>query len=146
VLFLLPFTLCRAQDYFTVSGLLQRNGEDYHAGKLTIKEDPAIDTLIGKYILYNMKNKGMDGFRIQVYNSSNKNAREESGKVRAEFISKFPAIISYASFERPGYYKIRAGDYRNRVEGTRDLLMVRRVFQDAILVHDIINFPDPNKK
>ena len=35
---------------------------------------------------------GMDGYRIQIYNSSNRNAREESSKARAEFISKFPDI------------------------------------------------------
>lgn len=87
----------------------------------------------------------MDGFRIQIYSSSNKNAREESAKARAEFMSKFPDIVSYASFERPGYYKIRAGDYRTRVEGTKYLLMIRKVFPDAYLVPDIINFPDQKK-
>lgn len=115
-------------------------------GKLSIQEDPAIDSLINRYILSNARINGMQGFRIQVYNSSDKNAREESGKVRAEFMSKFPDIVSYASFERPGYYKIRAGDFRSKVEGTRYLLMVRKVFPDAILVPDIINFPDLNKK
>ena len=40
----------------------------------------------------------MDGFRIQIYNSPNRNAREESGKVRAEFMSKFPDIVSYPPF------------------------------------------------
>ena len=88
----------------------------------------------------------MEGFRIQIFNSSEKNARETSGKVRAEFMSKFPDIISYASFDRPGYYKIRVGDYRTRIEGTKYLLMVRKVFPDAYLVPDVINFPDLNKK
>jgi hypothetical protein len=146
VLLTLPYMVSRGQDYFSVAGLLHRSDEDFHYGKLTIVEDPAIDSLINRYILHNSKINGMEGFRIQVYSNSNKNAREESGKVRAEFISKFPDIVSYASFEKPGYYKIRAGDFRNRVEGTRYLLMVRRAFPDAILVKDIINFPDLNKK
>lgn len=141
----MPF-ICKAQDPFSLNGLFHRNDEDYHMGKLTIEEDPAIDSLINRYILNNARINGMEGFRIQVYNSSDKNAREESGKVRAEFISKFPDIVSYASFERPGYYKIRAGDFRSKVEGIRYLLMVRKVFPDAILVPDIINFPDLNKK
>ncbi len=136
----------QAQDSFSLMSLMSRSYEGYNTGKLTIEEDPAIDSLVNRYILYNARIKGMEGFRIQVYNSSDKNAREESGKIRAEFMSKFPDLVSYASFERPGYYKIRAGDYRSRVEGTRYLLMVRRVFPDAILVPDIINFPDLNKK
>jgi hypothetical protein len=89
----------------------------------------------------------MEGYRIQIFNSSDKNAREASGKVRAEFMSKFPDIISYPPiFDRPSYYKIRVGDYRTRIEGTKYLLMVRKVFPDAYLVPDIINFPDLKKK
>jgi hypothetical protein len=146
VILTVPYMACRGQDYFSVASLFHRGEEDFHTGRLNIVENPAIDSLINRYILYNSKINGMEGFRIQVYSSSDKNAREESGKVRAEFMSKFPDIISYASFEKPGYYKIRAGDFRSRVQGTRYLLMVRRAFRDAILVPDIINFPDLNKK
>ena len=128
------------------SDLMHRNDVNSRMGKLIIEQDPRLDTLISRYILYNRKLNGMEGFRIQIFNSSEKNARETSGKVRAEFMSKFPDIISYASFDRPGYYKIRVGDYRTRIEGTKYLLMVRKVFPDAYLVPDIINFPDLNKK
>lgn len=126
--------------------LLERSGGDSNSGSLSIVQAPGVDSLIYRYILYNERLGGMEGYRIQIYSSSDKNAREESGKKRAEFISKFPDIVSYASFERPGYYKIRAGDFRTRVEGTKYLLMVRKVFPDAYLVPDIINFPDLNKK
>ena len=89
----------------------------------------------------------MEGFRIQIYNSSNRNAKEISGKVSADFMSKFPNIVSYPPiFNKPSYYKVRVGDYRTRIEGTKDLLMIRKVFPDAYLVPDIINFPDLNKK
>lgn len=146
ILLFSPYMPGLAQDSFSVTSLLHRDDEDYNMGKLTIIENPAIDSLINRYILYNSKINGMEGFRIQVYSSSNKNAREESGKIRAEFMSRFPELISYATFEKPGYYKIRAGDFRSRVEGTRYLLMVRKLYPEAILVPDIINFPDLNKK
>ena len=145
-LFIVMFTavnlICDAQDLFTTESLFRRDEEGSRMGKLTIDQDPAIDTLISRYILYNRKIDGMEGFRIQIYSSSEKNAREESGRVRAEFMSKFPEIDSYATFDKPGYYKIRAGNYRTRAEGTKYLLMVRRVFPDAYLVPDIINFQD----
>jgi hypothetical protein len=123
---------------------MTRQNSGPNSGELRIYQDPGIDSLIGRYILYNRRLNGLEGFRIQIYNSSNKNAREESGKVRAEFISKFPDIVSYASFDKPSYYKIRAGNYRSRIEGTRYLLMIRKAFPDAILVPAIINFPDKN--
>lgn len=125
--------------------LFQRNGES-HIGALSIRQSPGIDTLLTRYILSNMKLNGLEGFRIQIYSSSNRNAREESGKVRAEFISKFPQeLTSYASFAEPGYYKIRVGDFRTKAEGTKYLLMIRKVFPDAYLVPDIISFPDQIK-
>ena len=140
------FVFCNAQETGFTARLMQRQDINFHSGSLSIIQDPGIDTLIYRYILYNERLGGMEGYRIQIYNSSDKNAREESGKKRMEFVSKFPDIVSYATFDRPGYYKIRAGDYRTRIEGTKYLLMVRKVFPDAYLVPDIINFPDLNKK
>ena len=84
----------------------------------------------------------MAGFRIQIYASSNRNAREESNKAMAEFISKFPDIKPYLVFAEPGYFKIRAGDFRTKTEATRLFLLVSKEFPDAYLVPDFINFPD----
>jgi hypothetical protein len=137
--------LCLAQNRYSTTELMHRSDAGINTGNLNIYQDPRIDTLIGRYVLYNLRLNGLDGYRIQVYNSSDKNAREESGKIRAEFMSKFPDIVSYATFDRPSYYKIRAGNYRTRIEGTKYLLMIRRVFPEAILVPDIISFPDQNK-
>jgi hypothetical protein len=140
------FVLCSAQKSGLTASLLERQDRNSRMGTLDIYQDPAIDSLIHRYILYNERLDGIDGFRVQIYSSSEKNARSESGKVRQEFMTKFPDIISYASFDRPGYYKIRVGDYRTRIEGTKYLLMIRKVFPDAYLVPDVINFPDLNIK
>jgi hypothetical protein len=146
IFLVVSFDLCQAQYINSTEELLRREDSNSKMGKLNIYQDPGIDSLISRYILYNNRLNGMEGFRIQIYNSSNKNAREESGKARAEFMNTFPDIIAYPpTFERPSYYKIRVGDYRTRIEGTKYLLMVRKVFPDAILVPDIINFPDLNK-
>lgn len=138
--------LCLSQNIYSTAELMRREYAGYNTGELNIYQDPRIDSLIGKYVLYNLRLNGLEGFRIQIYNSSTKNAREESGKIRAEFMSKFPDIISYATFDKPSYYKIRVGDYRTRIEGTKHLMMIRKVFPEAILVPDIINFPNYTKK
>jgi len=144
ILIFSSFEPCSAQIRYSTAELMRR--QDAWSGDLRIYQDPGIDSLIGRYILYNIRLNGLEGFRIQIYNSSVKEAREEAGRKRAEFMDRFPGIASYPTFDRPSYYKIRVGDYRSRIEGTKDLLMIRRVFPDAILVPDIINFPDPNKK
>jgi len=147
LIFVLSFSysLCFAQNSGLTTELLERKERNPNMGNLVIYQNTAIDSLIYRYILYNKRLNGLEGFRIQIYSSSDKSARVESGKVRQEFITKFPDIISYASFDRPGYYKIRVGDYRTRIEGTKYLLMIRKVFPDAYLVPDVINFPDLNK-
>jgi hypothetical protein len=141
---------CNAQAFIKTTDLFRR--PDYRAGELNIDQKPAIDTLLSRYILASKKNRtmegtqGMEGFRIQIYYSSVRQAREESAKVRAEFINKFPDIMSYAQYQEPGYFMVRAGNFRTRIEGHKYLLMVRKEFPNAYLVPDIINFPDQEKK
>ena len=141
-----------AQPFVKTTDLFKRADGNYRAGQLKIIQDPAIDTLISRYILVNENiyrdngRYGMEGFRIQIYSSSNRNAREESNKARAEFISKFPDIVSYQLYAEPGYFKIRAGDFRTKTEATKLFLLISKEFPDAYLVPDIINFPDLNTK
>lgn len=139
-----------AQAFVKTSDLLSRNNEN--AGRLQIVQDPRVDTLISRYILMsnrvlqeNEGNYGMTGWRIQIYNSSVRNAREESNKTRAEFISKFPNIPSYQKYFEPGYFRVRVGDFRTKAEATKVLLAISRNFPNAYLVPDIINFPELNK-
>jgi hypothetical protein len=61
-------------------------------------------------------------------------------------MSKFSGIVTYQVYAEPGYFKIRAGDFRTKTEATRLFLMVSKEFPDAYLVPDIINFPDLNTK
>jgi len=69
-----------------------------------------------------------------------------SGKVQAEFISKFPDINSYQLYADPGYFKIRVGDFRTKAEAAKLFLLITKQFPDAYLVPDFINFPDLNLK
>ena len=87
----------------------------------------------------------MPGFRIQIYSNSVRSAREESAKAKAKFLSKFPDIPAYAQYQDPGYFMIRVGDYRTKIELFKDLLMIRKEFPNAYQVPDVINFPDLKK-
>jgi hypothetical protein len=140
--------ITNGQSFVKTSDLFQRSDDTFHSGHLKIFQDPAIDTLIKRYILVSENvyrdygRYGMEGFRIQIYSSSNRNAREESNKARAEFMGKFPDIVSYPLYAEPGYFKIRAGDFRTKTEATKLFLIVSKEFPDAYIVPDIINFPD----
>jgi hypothetical protein len=141
-----------AQSFVKTADIFKRPENDSNTGKLNISHDPALDTLMNRYILmskkvYEEKNYyGMSGFRIQIYASSNRNAREESNKVRADFINKFPNVVTNLLYQHPGYFKVRVGDFRTRTEATKLFLMISKQFPDSYIVPDIINFPDLNIK
>ncbi len=158
LLIILSFPACfgRAQSIVRTSDLFNRTAGNPHAGKINITEDPALDTLVSRYILAN-KNQiekngpGMEGFRIQIYSSSTRNAKEESSKANQEFLTKFPEseypnLKSYRQFAPPVYYKIRVGDFRTKTEATRLFLLISKEFPNSYLVPDFINFPDLNTK
>lgn len=145
---LISTLLVNSQGMVRTSDLFKKADVNSRSGQLNIIQDPAIDTLLNRYIL-GYKNlearngyEGMEGWRIQIYSSSNRNAREESSKVRTDFMVRFPDLNSYLLFAEPGYYKIRVGDFRTKTEATKLYLLISKAFPDAYMVPDIINFPE----
>lgn len=137
---LLMVNICGAQGFISTQTLLEDNSVSQQGGILVIDQDPAIDSLISRSILANKKN-GIPGVRIQIYYSSVRNAREESAKLRADFIGKFPEIISYIEYQEPGWYKVRVGNYRTKIEAYKDLIAIRKEFPSAYLVLTTIESP-----
>lgn len=147
--------IVRSQTFVSTSDLFKKNYSDPGSGKLNIIQNPALDTLLNRYILgfRNLEAKngysGMEGFRIQIYWKNVRNAREESNTIRALFMSKFPDITTYQLYKDPGYFIIRVGDFRTKTEATRLFVLIskEKEFKDAAyIVPDIINFPDKNTK
>lgn len=130
--FLACACLCHAQAFIETEKLFE-NTSVKNAGRLNIIQNRAVDTLISRSITGNRK-RGIQGFRIQIYYSSIRTAREEASKIRAEFISKFPEIVSYTEYQEPGWFMVRAGNYRSKIEAYKDLLLIRRVFPNAYTI------------
>jgi len=149
IILIIPFGFCSSQAFVRTADLFDRPD---NSGQLVINQNPAIDTLLSRHIFANRKvrtlegTQGMQGFRIQIYYSSVRNAREESAKARAEFMNKFPDYISYAQYQEPGWFMVRVGDYRTKTECYKELLLIRKEFPNAYLVPAVINFPDQIKK
>ncbi|MBP8959130.1 MAG: SPOR domain-containing protein [Bacteroidales bacterium] len=133
---------CNAQEFIKASYIFPVTLPEEGSGRLSINHKPGVDTLLSRYILLNKLRGGLEGFRIQIYRSSNRNAREESNKVRAQFIVDFPDIPSYIEYDKPGYFLVRVGDFRTKMEGTKTLYMIRNKYPNAYMVPCIINFPD----
>ncbi|NLN31551.1 MAG: SPOR domain-containing protein [Bacteroidales bacterium] len=146
ILFSASAACCMAQGFIRTTELMKRSDES-NAGRLTIVQDRGIDSLISRSIMANSKLRtmegtpGIQGYRIQIYYSSVRNAREESARTRAEFINKFPDVVSYVQYQEPGYFMVRVGDYRTKTELYKDLIEIRKVFPNAYHVPAVINYP-----
>jgi hypothetical protein len=146
--------IVRSQSFVRLSDLFERTDGNSKSGQLKIIQNPALDTLINRYILANQileeKNgyTGIEGFRIQIYNSSDRNAKAESGKIRQEFMSQFPDIVSDIIFAEPRYYKVRVGNFRSRTEAMKLYLIISKRFpnSEVDIIPDIINLKDLNNK
>ncbi|MGM0667028.1 MAG: hypothetical protein ACQETA_06875, partial [Bacteroidota bacterium] len=117
----------------------------YGAGRVEIKQDIRVDSLLSRHIMANEKIDGIDGYRIQIFRASGRNAREQQNEANARFISEFPDIDSYLQFDPPNYFKVRVGDYRTRHDAYPDFQRVKQVFPNAYIVSDIISYPDPER-
>jgi hypothetical protein len=143
---LLAINICEGQTFIRTADLFPKSGRGSRSGELNIIQDSGVDTLISRYVLANKLHEGeMEGFRIQIYRNSNMNAREESNKVRAEFLVAFPDIPSYAEFAAPGYFLVKVGDFRTKMEAAKSLHLIKKKYPNAYWVPCLIKFPDLNK-
>lgn len=88
-----------------------------------------------------MEKRGIHGFRVHLYMDSGNRARLSTQREQAEFEELYPDRKSYIIYEEP-YFKLRAGDFRTRLDARRFLEEIRQDYPAAYIVVDIINFPE----
>ncbi len=137
-------SMLRGQTIIPVERLI--NGQDATGGSVEIIQDPRIDTLLSRHIEANRSYNGFEGFRIQIYRGSGRDAREAANEAMSKFIEEFPGIKAYIQFDQPNYFKVRAGDYRTRNDAYPDFIIIVKKFPNAYIVNDKINFPDLDKQ
>lgn len=95
-------------------------------GLVEVKNEK-IDLLIEDYKAH----KKYFGYRIQIFSSSNN--RLEAVRAKSEFLRKFSQINSYLVYQAPNY-KVRVGDFLDRLEAKKELLLIKESFPNAFLV------------
>ena len=108
---------------------------------LQIRQDPGITDLLVRHSQMNQHKHGADGFRLEIFFSSENKAREKAEKVRNEFNLVFPDIASYLKFQTPNF-KVRIGDFRNKSKALKTKAWIASKYPNAFIVKDIIRFPD----
>ena len=142
---LLPFSLMGQEGGLSVQEIMNDGRPQYEAGRLVIVQDPALDTLVNRHILYNAKKEGVDGWRIQIYRGGHRTASDDANKVRARFMDDYPDIRTYLTFDRPNWFKVKVGDYRTREEAALVFFDIQKRYPEAYLIRDVIAFKSPVK-
>jgi hypothetical protein len=79
------------------------------------------------------------GYRVQIYNGS---SRKEAYDAQARFMNEHPDMRTYIGYTEPNY-KVRAGDFRSRMEAERLMQELRGRFTSLFIIGGKINPPKP---
>jgi len=123
-----------ADDFITK--LQKDNGE----GSVTIYQSSSVHFLHSKFVRINDNGK-IDGWRVQIYNSSGKESKEEAKEIRKEFVAEYPDMKAYTVYQPP-FFKLRVGDFRTKQEAYRFYRKILRKYPASYLVPDKIYLPE----
>ncbi|MBO4488258.1 MAG: SPOR domain-containing protein [Bacteroidales bacterium] len=101
--------------------------------------EPAIRKVQEDYISRWGKIRSVDGYRIQVMAISGANARTRMEGAKASIKAEYPALPVYATYQEP-YFRIRVGDFTNRIDAYRMLLRILPQYPSAYIIADQIEY------
>lgn len=110
------------------------------SGSLNINQDQRIESLIAKQrSLYNI-DSSFGGYRIHIFMEIGNEALKHAEEVKKQFEKSFPDIPIYLTYAEP-YFRLRAGNFRNRVEAEQCLRRIKPRFKEAFVTADMIYRP-----
>jgi hypothetical protein len=126
--------------FFIPFCLFSQNPDISKTGRLTIYQPAEVDSLLSRVYYSNIPKSTIKGFRVQIYSGSN---RIDANKVKADFLDSYVDEKIYFDYKQP-YYKVRVGDYRNKVEAQKmyQTLLLDPKFKGVLIVPDEINYPE----
>ena len=109
-------------------------------GSLNVDKDSRIENLIWKQRQLFKLDSSFSGYRIHVFMEIGNEALKHAEEVKRRFEKAFPDIPIYLTYSEP-YFRLRAGDFRNRVEAEKCLRRIKPKFKEAFVTSDMIYRP-----
>ena len=109
-------------------------------GSLHIDQDNRVDRLMKRQRDVYAVSNTMNGYRVQIFMEIGNDAIAHAEAVKGAFTSAFPELPVYLTYEQP-YYRLRVGDFRNRVEAEKYVRLIKPQFNLAFVTADVINPP-----
>jgi hypothetical protein len=108
--------------------------------RLKINQDPRFEELVRLHIRRNRQANGIPGYRVEIFFSSEINARQKAQSIKSEFMAAYPGYNAYITFVSPDF-KVRVGDFRSRNDAIRLMKEIQGRFPKAFVVPDLIEIP-----
>ena len=109
-------------------------------GSVNVSQDNRIETLISKQRSIYRIDSSFSGYRIHIFMEIGNEALDHAKSVKSKFERAFPDIPIYLTYAEP-YFRLRAGDFRNRVEAEKCLRRIKPKFKEAFVTADMIYRP-----
>jgi hypothetical protein len=93
-----------------------------------------LQSKIDSITLKNKKMKYAQGYRILVYTGT---SSEEVSKIKEQVVSLVPTQSVYSVYKQPTF-RLKVGDYADRVEASSVLYQISKDFPNAIVIQDQI--------
>ena len=109
-------------------------------GSVTVHQDSRIESLIAKQRALYRADSTFNGYRIHIFMEIGNEALQHAEAVKRRFENAFPDIPIYLTYAEP-YFRLRAGNFRNRVEAEKCLRRIKPKFKEAFVTSDMIYRP-----
>ena len=141
-MYLCSLKTCLMKRFFCLSTLLVMAtfAIAQNFGSVSIDQDSRIEDLIAKQRRLYYVDSSFNGYRIHVFMEIGNDALKNAEEVKKRFERAFPDIPIYLTYSEP-YFRLRAGNFRNRVEAEKCLRRIKPRFKEAFVTADMIYRP-----
>ena len=107
---------------------------------LNINKDPRLEKMLNWHIENNKIKNRIDGFRVEIFFSSDFDAKDKALKKKKEFLSVYPDNNVHIKYISPNF-RVRVGDFRTKNEALKLYREIKNNYPVAFIVTDEIDFP-----
>lgn len=125
----------KSEQEVTIFDILARN--TMNSGTVIIEQSDALKNAVNHHVVSNGRRR-VSGYRVRIFFDNSQNARAKSQSVASSFLSMYPKIAVYRTYDNP-FFKVSVGDFRTRADAQMFADQIRGVFPSVFLVKETIN-------
>ena len=109
---------------------------------IKVEQDPMLDKMLEWHIENNRIKNKIEGYRVEIFFSSDLDAKEKALLVKQEFKENYPESRDsvHIKYKSPNF-RVRVGDFRTKNEALKLHREIKDTYRVAFIVADAIEFP-----